>query len=229
MIQKDDYNKKPTGTLKMIMHKGGTYNIETGKIENGKIITQKEIKNIIVTLASNFLAMRMAPGSKAGQTSSGTYIPGITDGEYNSSGLKYLAVGTGPLTDNTKPYNKDTNRPKWDLLNPPTETVTQTHLNNEVFRKKFTDWKFLDTAGNLSSIATNVLLLSTTFLENEANAPLMELGLFGGTNVNSSNGEPGNNNVSDTKDTGLMFNYKTFAAWTKDASSRITIIYKITF
>lgn len=219
----EDNYKIPNGSVRMILHKGGNFNINTGKIENGYIISEKEIKNLIVNEASTFMAVRMSPGKQAGSNKGDIYSPGNTDGEYESQGLKFLAVGTGPCEKDDQAYNKLKNPLKsvssggWDLQNPPEETLETQKLVGELYRKKFTDWKFLDAFGNLSEKPTNVILLSTTFMEGEAAGPLVEMGLFGG------------DSATVERNTGHMFNYKTFAVWNKPEDARLTITWKLTF
>lgn len=222
MKSNDIYNA-PNGSVMMILHKGGEYDIKNNKIVNGEVLSQKEIKNLIVNEASKFMAIRMAPGQISGSNSGSTYVPGSTVGEYESCGLKYLSVGTGPCEDPNSPYDENTNNIKsvanggWDLQNPPVEDITTTKLVGELYRKQFTDWKYLDASGDLSENPTNVILLSTTFLESEAVGPLVEMGLFGG------------DSASGTRNTGHMFNYKTFRVWNKPSDARLSIVWKLTF
>ena len=216
-INKDNY-KSPQGSVLMLLHRGGELNNNGTDINNGIVIARKEIKNLIVNDASKLIAMRMAPGNSEGHLdSSGNYIPGTTNGERQMNGLKYLAIGTGTLQDPDLPYDESTNPSLWDLQHPPEEDITTTKLAGELFRKKFTDWKFLDSTGNLASSPTNILLLSTTFLEMEAVGPLVEMGLVGGDDAN------------DDPDTGILFNYKTFKVWNKPSDCRLSICWKITF
>jgi hypothetical protein len=217
----NDIFKAPSGSVLMIMHKGGKYNIETNTIDNGDVIAKKEIKNLIVNEASRLMAIRMAPGSLGGHLdTSGVYVPGITTGEYEASGLKYLSMGVGKCMIQTAVYD-ETNNPVdtvlWPLQNPPVETITTSQLVGELKRKKFTDWKYLDVLGNLSSTPTNILLLSTTFLESESVGPLTEMGLYGG------------DGATDNRNTGHLFNYKTFKVWNKPNDARLTIVWKLTF
>lgn len=218
-MKASDIFNAPSGSVLMILHKGGEYNIEKNDVINGNILAKKEIKNLIVNNASVLMAMRMAPGDVEGHTnlSTGEYVPGVITGEYNTSGLKYLAVGTGLLVDPTKIYDENTNPSTWDLQNPPEETLETVQLAGELYRKNFTDWKFLDATGNLSQSPTNVILLSTTFLESEAVGPLVEMGIFG------------DNSATGAKNTGMMFNYKTFKVWNKPGDCRLSIIWKLTF
>lgn len=212
----DNYNV-PSGSVLMLLHNGGTLNEKCDNIINGTILARREIKNLIVNDASKLMAMRMAPGNVEGHlNNSGNYIPGSTDGEKQSSGLKYLAVGTGTLTNPDLPYDEIENPSTWNLQKPPSEEITTNRLSGELFRKKFTDWKFLDSTGNLAPSPTNILLLSTTFLEDEAVGPIVEMGLFGGDSAN------------DDPNTGIMFNYKTFKVWNKE-DCRLSIVWKITF
>ena len=221
-MKANDNFKTPEGSVLMILHKGGKYDINSNTIIDGEVIAQKEIKNLIVNEASKFMAIRMAPGNIAGQVnSSNNYVPGVTTGEYESCGLKYLAVGVGICVNSTQIYDEVTNPvdiSKWQLQNPPAETITTNQLYGELYRKEFTDWKFLDGSGNpTSNIATNILLLSTTFLENEAVGPLTEMGLFGG------------DSASLTRNTGHQFNYKTFRVWNKPDDARLSVVWKLTF
>lgn len=107
----------------------------------------------------------------------------VNTGANIADGLQYLAVGTGVGTGTTQ--------------NPEAAVLTQTVLRTELFRKEFTSWTFVDAAGNNTNTPTNILKLATTFLEAEAVGALVEMGLFGG-------------DATATRDSGHMFNYKTF-------------------
>lgn len=210
--------QKPSGSISMVMHRGGEYNPKTGKIEGAKeIIDKKEVKNLIVDSASILMAYRMAP-LQVSETN-------ITIDDLQSSfGLQMLAVGVGILTDPTKPYHKVTNpvdTTQWDYLDPPAETLNTTKLAGEIFRKPFSSWSFVDENDVNSEQPTNILKLVTTFLETEAVGPLTEMGIFG------LNAQPWNDGIG--KDSGKMFNYKTFPIWSKDASSRLTITWRLSF
>jgi hypothetical protein len=206
--------KKPKGQIDMVLHKGGEYNKATGKIEGVKeIIAHKEVKNLIVNKASELMACRLAPGAHTGLESGGA-----DEGTFLVDGLQYLAVGVGILKDPTKAYDKVTNpvdTSKWDLQNPLVEALTDSKLRGEIFRKEFTSWSFVAADGSDSATPTNILKLVTTFYETEAVGPLTEMGLYGGNAQDWTNGAG--------KDTGYMFNYKTFAVWNKPADSRLTI------
>ena len=217
--------KKPTGQIKMILHKGGEYDSKTDKIINGKIIDTKEVKNLIVDKASEFMASRLAPGSSLNYP---TIDPNNDD--FLDHGLQYLAIGVGILVNPALPYDKVTNPidiTQWDVMNPPAETLTTFKLQGELFRKAFVSWSFVKPDGsdsldqNNDPVPTNVLKLVTTFTENEAVGPLTEMGIFGG------NASDWNNGVG--KDSGYMFNYKTFPIWSKDALTRLTIVWLLTF
>lgn len=223
----EHYNK-PSGYITMILHKGGDYDLSTGKVVNGLELDRREFKNLIVNSASSFMAARMAPGKVNGKIINSSYSAGITGGEFETCGLKCLAIGVGPIEDDTRFYDPidndmlkitDENADNyWDLQNPPEPILTDSSLRGECFRKEFTDWKFLDSAGNISNDATNILMLSTTFLENEAVAPLTEMGLFGGESADLT-----------TPKSGRMFNYKTFAVWNKPNDARLTVVWRLTF
>lgn len=110
---------------------------------------------------------------------------GALTGSFIADGLQYLAVGTG----------------NWaDLQVPDEPQLSDVKLKMELFRKEFTDWSFLNADGSKAAGATNILQLVTTFDNNEAVGALVEMGLFGG-------------NASASKDSGHMFNYKTFKVW----------------
>lgn len=206
--------KKPSGQIDMILHKGGEYNEETGKIEGGEIIAEKEVKNLIVDKASELMSCRLAPGSVPGNASGGA-----NSGTFLLDGLQYLGVGVGVLNDPAQPYDKvsnPVNTSVWDLQNPPAEQLDTTKLEGEIFRKEFTSWCFVDASGNDTNSPTNILKLVTTFYESEAVGPLTEMGLFGG-------------NAEAAKDSGYMFNYKTFPVWNKPSDARLTITWKLTF
>lgn len=213
---------KPTsGQIGMILHKGGEYDPKTDSIKDGEIIAQKEIKNLIVDKASVLMACRLAPGSNI----TGTNNPDDSmEGTFLDDGLQFLAVGVGILQNPALLYDPVTNKVNtalWDLQGPPAEDLTTVKLQGELFRKAFTSWSFMTPGGNVSAAPTNILKLVTTFNESEAVGPLTEMGLFGGNAVDWNN--------SAGKDTGYMFNYKTFAVWNKPADARLTISWTLTF
>ncbi len=212
----EKYMKPIKGQITMIAHKGGHF--ENGKLVGGEIIDTETIQNLIVNSASVLMAERMAPGAITGATN-----PAF-QGNFASKGLQYLALGVGILKDKTKPYDEKTNdvdRTLWDLQDPPVETLTETKLVGEFYRKRFTTWCFVDAAGNETNTATNILKFTTTFLENEANGPITEMGIYGGDAQEWNDGAG--------KDTGILFNLKRLKVWNKDSSSRLTIVWKITF
>ena len=204
------------GQLSMFLHKGGEF--VNGKLVNGEIIREQTIQNLIVDKASQLMAARMAPGA----------ITGATDpafqGNFLDRGLQYLALGVGVLQDPTKPYDERTNNvdtTQWDLQNPPSETLTATKLVGEFYRKRFTSWCFVDASGNETDGLTNKLKITTTFMENEANGPITEMGLYGG--------DAQDWNVGAGKDSGAIWNYKVLKVWNKNDSSRLTIVWTLTF
>lgn len=190
----NDNYQTPNGVIGMVMYRGGQYDEEKGLFveQPQEIIQEAEFKNLIVNKASIFMASRLAPGN-AVNVNTGNFIP---------SGLQYLAVGVGNVG--------------WDLQNPPVALLTDVRLYGEVTRKTFTSWTFLDSGGNSVNTATNILKLTTTFLENEAVGSLVEMGLFGGDATSSAN-------------SGHMFNFKTFPVWNKPADARLTVTWKVTF
>ena len=200
----------PQGQIGFILHRGGTYDPQTNTIKGGEILAEKEVKNLIVESASVLMARRLAPGDNTTSP-----VPPV---DYEPiSGLKYLAVGIGLLEDPSLPYDPITNpvSSAWNLQNPTEEKITDTALVGELFRKEFTSWSFLNNDLPVS-YPTNVLRLVTTFDVNEATGPLTEMGLFGGDATEAAN-------------SGIMFNYKTFAVWNKPADSQLTITWKLTF
>lgn len=205
--------RKPHGEISMIMHKGGEYNPKTGKIEGAeKIIDQKEVKNLIVNSASKLMAYRMAP-MQISET--GTDVTELQ----NILGLQYLAVGVGVLKNPDLPYDKVTNpvdSAVWDILDPPEAQLTDTKLIGEIARKPFTSWAFVDENDQVSETPTNILKLVTTFTETEAVGPLTEMGIFGG-------------NATDEKDSGFLFNRKSYGIWLKNPDSRLSIAWRLSF
>ena len=217
-MKNNEQFKTPSGQIEMVLHKGGEFNKESCKLENvEEVIAKKDVKNLIVNTASQLMAYRMAPLQVSETGTDITTIKGIL-------GLQYLAVGVGILKDPSKAYDKVTNpvdTTKWDLQNPTQEQLTDFKLQGELFRKPFTSWAFVDSADAVSKTPTNILKIVTTFLETEAVGPLTEMGLFGGNASDWTDGEG--------KDSGMMFNYKTFAVWNKPADSRLSITWRLTF
>lgn len=189
--------KQPEGQVSFVLHKGGEFNPQTGKIEGGEIIAEKEVKNLIVESASVLMARRLAPGDSPTDPEADPVLPAI-------NGLQYLAVGVGELQDPTQSYDPTTNKPTWNLQSPPEEKPETKKLAGEIFRKAFTNWSFMS-GETPSAMPTNVLRLVTTLDTNEAAGPLVEMGLFGGDS-SAWNGGAG-------KNSGIMFNYKTFPVW----------------
>ena len=216
MIFSEDKFNKPSGQLRFILHEGGE--LVNGEIVGGAVLKETVIQNLIVDKASELMAARMAPGAVTGSST-----PAFV-GNFLDHGLQFLAIGVGMLQNPKLPYDEKTNNvdtTQWDLQNPPTEQLTVTKLVGELYRKPFTSWCFVDSAGNESTTLTNILKLSTTFYENEANGPLTEMGLFGGDAQDWSNGAG--------KDSGYMFNYKTFKVWNKPNTARLSIVWKLTY
>ena len=205
--------KQPEGQVSFVLHRGGEFNPQTGKVEGGEIIAEKEVKNLIVETASVLMARRLAPGDSPTDPEPDTPLAAI-------NGLQYLAVGVGELQNPSENYDPISNKTTWDLQNPPKEQPETKKLAGEIFRKSFTNWSFM--SGDIpSSMPTNVLRLVTTFDTNEAAGPLVEMGLFGGDATDWSGGAG--------KNTGIMFNYKTFPVWNKPADAQLTITWKLTF
>ena len=206
----------PRGDIAIYQHIGGDF--LHGKIINGQVINTFEDHNLIVDTASILMARRMAPGA----------ITGAQDesflGDHIDFGLRYCALGVGILQDTSLPYDEVTNnvdRDAYDLQNPPEPELNETTLLGEFYRKRFTNWCFMDAAGQETETATNILILDTTFYENEAVGPITEIALFGGDAL------PHNNDAG--KDSGLMFNLKRFKVINKQDNHRISIRWKLTF
>jgi len=157
--------------------------------------TEEEIKydlgsNIIVTVASDLMAELMR-----GIIGSGTR-PQV-------DGIRTLAVGKGGTG--------------WDLQNPPAESASQTQLEDELYRKEFDSVNYIDGVGNITVTRTNVIDLTTVFDTSEANGPLVEMGLFGGTNSTVfPNG-------------GTMINYFAMPVINKSSDSVLTIVWRLSF
>lgn len=201
--------KKPKGEIGMVLHKGGEYNPKNGKIEGGKILKESGYNNLIVNDASRLMAARLHPNNKSNGE----------DFLETTNGLQYLAVGVGILNDRNADYdpvNNTVDESLWSLQNPPAEDININKLEGELYRKEFTSVCFVDKSGNDTEDVTNVLKIVTTFYDEEAIGPLTEMGIFGG-------------NATNKKDTGYMFNYKTFAVWNKPDGARLTITWKLTF
>ena len=117
-------------------------------------------------------------------------------------GILTLAVGTGGVG--------------WDLQNPPAESASQEQLVAELTRKEFSDKTYVDDIGDPTVSRTNVIDLTTTFLESEANGPLVEMGLFGGVDATVA---------SD----GTMVNVKNFPVLNKTTAMTMAILWRLTF
>lgn len=193
-MKNTDEFKQPTGYIGMILHKGGEWDAKTQSLTpDAEIIEKVEFKNLIVNSASVLMAQRMAPSADTSTTTAGDFI---------ANGLQYLAVGQGVQETGTSGF---------DYQNPQPAAVTNIKLRDELFRKTFTSWSFIDsTTSNTVSTPTNIIQVVTTFLESEAVGPLVEMGIFGG-------------DATSTKDSGYMFNYKTFAVWNKPNDARLTV------
>lgn len=91
------------------------------------------------------------------------------------------------------------------LLNPPPESLTDTRLVGEIFRKPFTSWAFVNENDEPQNSNTNILKLVTTFMESEAVGPITEMGIFGG------NASPWAESAGSGS--GFLFNRKSFPVW----------------
>lgn len=149
-------------------------------------------KNIIVDSASLLIARFLADG----QTT--------LDPSGPAHGIWVLAVGTGA--------------PGWDNLNPPAPTATQTILEAELARKRFSNVNFVKTDGSglPATTITNILDFQTVFSESEAIGPIMEFGMFGGDADEL------------VKDSGTLINYRTIAVINKPNTATMSIVFRIT-
>jgi hypothetical protein len=117
-------------------------------------------------------------------------------------GILTLAVGTGGSG--------------WDIQNPPAETSDLTQLYSELARKQITSRTYVDDAGVPVGTRTNKIEFTTLFDYAEANGPLVEMGLFGGTN-------------SLAAGDGTRVNAKHFPVLNKDETSQLNIMWKLIF
>lgn len=196
-MQLSEVMKKPVGFIKGIMHTGTPKFQPVGNgsdpkqgylmIPKANIIQEHCMKNLIVDMASTLIAKRMRPGASW------------------AAGIGFLEVGSGVGTGTTQ--------------SPQIEDHTQVALRQAMARKAITAWTYLDPSNNLAVTAaeTNVLQLTTTFLEAEAVGAITEMGLFGG------------DAVLGTLGSGYMFNSKAFGVWNKQNNMQLTIVWSLTF
>ncbi|WP_017814481.1 hypothetical protein [Paenibacillus shenyangensis] len=118
------------------------------------------------------------------------------------AGITHLEVGTG-VGDGTQ-------------ASPQAASLSQTVLRSPLARKAITSWTYLDSNGQATSAESNILQLTTTFLENEANGAVVEMGMFGG-------------DASNTLGSGYMFNYKTVPVINKTSEYQLTFAWRLTF
>lgn len=118
------------------------------------------------------------------------------------AGISHLEVGTGVGTGTTQA--------------PQAENAAQTILRVALARKAITSWTCLDAGGVPTGGDTNVLQITTTFVEAEANGAIVEMGLFGG-------------DATSSLGSGQMFNYKAFPVLNKDNTMQLTLVWKLTF
>ncbi len=127
-------------------------------------------------------------------------FPGVDPLLTSATSLEYLAIG-----------DNDSNGTI------PTEDVTNTTLANEIYRQPFTSYTYLVSISPVvtSATPTNIIQITTTIEEADGNGKIVEMGMFGG-------------GATATKDSGIMFNYKSFAEWNKTIAMRLTVIWTIT-
>lgn len=162
----------------------------------GCVLEERHFKNIIVNTASLLVARLLADKQTA------------IDSLGPDHGLWVLAVGSGHAS--------------WDKQNPPEATITQTKLESEMFRKRFSNVTFIRTDGSglPSNTVTNILEFQTVFTESEAVGPLVELGLFGGGGI--IDGDIG------LKDMGTLLNYRTTSVINKSSTTSLAIVFRLT-
>jgi hypothetical protein len=174
-------------------------------------VRRGRFKNV-VTLDASVLIARLMRGT-------GTAVPHQC--EPNFGGFA-LAVGTGDVS--------------WNPMNPPSATVTQRSLYNEIARKRAAETWFVAQDGTLSGVPTNVVDFSFTFAESEAVGPLTEMGILGG-DVNPSMAIqnpvlPANGTYDPTVNVvGLdtLCNYLTFPVINKPSTSTLSWVWRLTF
>lgn len=141
-----------------------------------------------------------------------------------SYGIYALAVGTGDSS--------------WlNPSSPPPANPGQRSLFNEIARKTASSSNFIDSAGNISGIPTNIVDFNFSFGPGQAVGPLVEMGLLGGdvsSNLNQRNPvEPAYSNIYDPnkdlvgKDT--LCNYLTFPVINKSATGTLNWTWRLTF
>lgn len=175
---------------------------------SGKTLESGHLDNI-VTLDADILVARLLK------------CPAVANISEPKFGILALAVGTGDVG--------------WDPMNPPAGTNTQRSLYNEIGRKQVAVSNFIDSAGAISGIPTNVVDYTFTFAESEAVGPLTEMGLIGGdlsTNMAVRNPILPPNGIYDpTVDvTGkdMLVTYISFRAINKPANSQLSYTYRLT-
>lgn len=213
MFFKEDYKKNKSDINSVVK---GAYDIKVYK--KGELIEHRAEHNLIVNTASELISARMAPGAYVGGGATA-----IT-GDFLEAGIQYLAIGHGTLKDDTMIYDEVSNpvdETVWDLQRPPSAELTDTKLAGEYTRVEPTSWCFVDSAGNELSTVTNILKITFNLDEATANIPITELGLYGG------NAKPDNNHQG--KDTGYLFNHKTFKVINKTSDMNIDIVWTLTF
>jgi hypothetical protein len=164
----------------------------------------------VVTLDAGVLIARLMKS---------TITPNLSEPKF---GVYALAVGTGDVG--------------WNPMMPPSATPGQRSLYNELGRKAASSSNFVDSAGSVSGIPTNVVDFNFTFANSEAVGPLTEMGLIGGdlsTNMAvTSPILPPNGIYDPTVDvTGkdALANYLTFPVINKPPTSALSWTWRLTF
>jgi hypothetical protein len=132
-------------------HLKGQYRMILRDAQSGRIIEERDGKNIIVNTASILIARL------------------LKDNHEPDGGITYLAVGTGDPSWNLQNPPQPT----------PTQTALVSEIARIPFSTE--DVSFIDPiTGDPTVIPTNVVDYTATFSETEAVGPLVEMGLFGG-------------------------------------------------
>lgn len=148
----------------------------------------------------------------------------MKDPQEPAHGINMLAVGTGALGS---------------LLSPNAPSQEQRRLNNEIFRKSFSETTFRDANGAASAIPTRVVDYTTVLGEGEAVGPLNEMGLMSTISDNNTiknpnpnfagqGGQPYDPTIDVTQYDNLV-NYLTFSVVSKPSTSILSITWRLSY
>ena len=192
-----------------VMGLKGQYIMDLRDSRTGEQLDYRELPNLITLDAGVYSAILWGAGASPSPA---------------QSGLTMLAVGTGALGS---------------ILSPDAPDPRQRGLNAEVTlgRKAFVSRQYRTSVGAVSTVATNVLDLTTTFGEGEAVGPLNEMGLMRTisqnpavrTPITPSVTFPTYNPAVDLTLFDVLVNYTTFGCLTKPSNAVLTITWRLTF